>query len=105
MTRKRISENQVVVSSAAAVPARRKSASPKRVSRPLAVEVSSGPVSEPDALPVAPAAQAVTPVESSQDAVARLAYWYWEARGYQGGSPEADWLRAERELRAAYTVK
>lgn len=98
MTRKRTSENQVIVSSAAAVPARRKSASPKRVSRALAVEVSSAPASEPEALPVAPA-------ESFQDAVARLAYAYWEGRGYQGGSPEADWLRAERELRAAYTVK
>ena len=30
--------------------------------------------------------------------IARLAYSYWEARGYQGGSPEADWLRAEQEL-------
>jgi hypothetical protein len=27
-----------------------------------------------------------------------LAYLYWEARGCQGGSPEEDWLRAEREL-------
>ena len=105
MTRKRISENQVVVSSAAAVPARRKSASPKRVSRPLGVEVSSAPASEPEALPVAPAAPVVTPAESFQDAVARLAYAFWEARGYRGGSPEADWLRAERELRADYTVK
>lgn len=32
-------------------------------------------------------------------AVARLAYSYWEARGFTGGSPEDDWLRAERELR------
>jgi hypothetical protein len=31
--------------------------------------------------------------------IARLAYSYWEARGRQGGSPEQDWLRAERELR------
>ena len=30
--------------------------------------------------------------------ISRLAYSYWEARGYQGGSPEEDWLRAEREL-------
>jgi len=30
--------------------------------------------------------------------IARLAYSYWEARGYQGGSPEEDWLRAEQEL-------
>ena len=30
--------------------------------------------------------------------VAQLAYSYWEARGYEGGSPEEDWLRAEEEL-------
>jgi len=30
--------------------------------------------------------------------VAQLAYSYWEARGYDGGSPEEDWLRAEQEL-------
>jgi hypothetical protein len=34
----------------------------------------------------------------SSEEIARLAYSYWEARGYQGGSPEEDWLRAEREL-------
>ena len=32
------------------------------------------------------------------EAVARLAYSYWEARGGQGGSPEDDWFRAEHEL-------
>jgi hypothetical protein len=33
-----------------------------------------------------------------QEAIAVLAYSYWEARGCQGGSPEEDWLRAEQEL-------
>ena len=32
--------------------------------------------------------------------IARLAHALWEARGGQSGSPEDDWLRAERELRA-----
>jgi hypothetical protein len=32
-------------------------------------------------------------------AVARLAYSYWEARGFAGGSAEEDWLRAEQEIR------
>jgi len=32
------------------------------------------------------------------DAIAQLAYSYWEARGCQGGSPEEDWFRAEQEL-------
>jgi hypothetical protein len=35
------------------------------------------------------------------EAISRLAYSYWEARGYVGGSAEEDWLRAEQELRAS----
>jgi hypothetical protein len=34
----------------------------------------------------------------TQEAIARLAYAYWEARGGQGGSPWEDWFRAEQEL-------
>jgi len=34
----------------------------------------------------------------SHEDIAALAYSYWEARGFQGGSPEEDWLRAEQEL-------
>jgi len=41
----------------------------------------------------------------SHDEIAVLAYSYWEARGYQGGSPEEDWLRAERELRSQRTTE
>ena len=97
MARKSVSENkQVVTSSAAAAPARRKSASPKRLYRP-SVDVSNTPESEAEVLAVA-AVAAVTSAESFQEAIARLAYAYWEARGCQGGSPEADWLRAEQEL-------
>jgi len=33
------------------------------------------------------------------DEIAQLAYSYWESRGYQGGCPEEDWLRAEQQLR------
>ena len=35
----------------------------------------------------------------TQDEIARLAYSYWEARGYQGGSPVEDWKQAEEELK------
>jgi hypothetical protein len=98
MARKQASENKVVLSSSAA-PVRHKPVAPKRATRPAAVEVSNIPASEPEVL-LAPAAQLAAPTESFQDAVARLAYLYWEARGSQGGSPEADWLRAERELSA-----
>jgi hypothetical protein len=33
-----------------------------------------------------------------QEAIARLAYSYWESRGGVGGTPEDDWFRAEHEL-------
>jgi hypothetical protein len=36
---------------------------------------------------------------SEREEIANLAYSYWEARGSQGGSPEEDWSRAEREVR------
>jgi hypothetical protein len=35
----------------------------------------------------------------TQEAIARLAYSYWEARGGQGGSPWEDWFQAEEELK------
>ena len=34
-----------------------------------------------------------------QPSTAELAYSYWAARGYQGGSELEDWFRAECELR------
>jgi DUF2934 family protein len=43
---------------------------------------------------------AVSAASPTQEEIARLAYSYWEARGYEGGSPEEDWFRAERELRS-----
>jgi hypothetical protein len=36
---------------------------------------------------------------SEQERIALLAYSFWEARGRQGGSPEEDWFRAEKEIR------
>ena len=100
MARKQASENKVVLSSSAA-PARHKTMAPKRAPRSAAVEVSNAPASEPEVLSVEPAAAVAVP----QEAVARLAYSYAEARGFVGGSPEEDWLRAEQELQATYTMK
>lgn len=39
-----------------------------------------------------------------RDAIARLAYSYWEARGCQGGSQIEDWARAEKEFAARQTL-
>ena len=86
MPRKRISENDLVVSAAA--PPRRKPVSSKRVNR----------AALPAQKPLERAARAVV-CGPSEDEIARLAHSYWEARGCQGGSSEEDWLRAERELR------
>lgn len=36
--------------------------------------------------------------DANYDQIARLAYSYWEERGRPVGSPDIDWLRAEREL-------
>ncbi len=33
-----------------------------------------------------------------REKIALLAYSYWEQRGCQGGTPEEDWYRAEREM-------
>ena len=38
------------------------------------------------------------PAVSNRQKIEMLAYSYWEQRGRQGGSPEEDWFRAEREI-------
>lgn len=50
------------------------------------------------ATPVAAAAPAVSSTAATHDDIAALAYSYWVARGCQGGSPEEDWLQAEKAL-------
>jgi hypothetical protein len=39
---------------------------------------------------------AVSP-EEAREAIAKIAYGYWESRGYQGGNAAEDWIRAEGE--------
>ena len=86
MPRKKIAEKEIVVS--AAVPTRRKPAT-ARAKRPTPAPAPAAPVTR------------IVPAAPSREDVASLAYSYWLARGCQGGSPEEDWLRAERELAAA----
>jgi hypothetical protein len=35
---------------------------------------------------------------SAHDQIAKIAYGYWEARRFEAGCPEQDWLRAEQEF-------
>lgn len=79
-------------------------AAPVRVRKPArtkTVEVETQ--ADTQAAAAAPALVPASPSESpisEHDAIARIAYSYYEARGYQGGSPEEDWLRAEVEYRS-----
>jgi hypothetical protein len=90
MPTNRVSEKDIVVS--AVVPARHKPATTKRVKR-------ADPLAGPEPSVNQPALNAPT-----QEQIACLAYSYWVERGCQGGSPEEDWLRAERELAAESAV-
>jgi hypothetical protein len=40
-----------------------------------------------------------THVENPHEAIAQIAYGYWESRGCQGGAALEDWVRAEHEYR------
>jgi DUF2934 family protein len=95
MARIRKSEPTVTVSAAGAAPVRRKAATAtqKTASTPEKPRVSS--TVETRAAVVEPVEVAAAP---TQEKIAELAYSYWVSRGYQGGSPEEDWLRAEQEL-------
>ena len=95
MSKKRTNASEPTLSSGAA-PARTRKHAPAKHTSAAAAE------SSPSIVPAAtPATQAETIASDSvvtSDAIAKLAYSYWEARGYEGGSPEEDWLHAEREL-------
>ncbi len=73
---------------AAASPVKRRAPRTKRAETPVDGKISAAPETvEQQELVV------------DREAIARLAYSYWEARGFTGGSSEEDWLRAEREIR------
>jgi hypothetical protein len=91
MATKRSTGESAVTSGAAS--ARVKSTSTRK-HRNSAVTERSETAAAPSSSPVAETFR-TTP---TFDDVAQLAYSYWEARGYQGGSPEEDWLRAEQQL-------
>ena len=103
MASKNVSGKKLVVSPGAAKsPSARKAAPSQRTSRSTALADSS--ISSTTQFPVTGAATVVDaphePVAAqlATQSVAALAYSYWVARGCAGGSPEEDWLRAEREL-------
>jgi hypothetical protein len=91
------------VASTGSAPARAKNKGTRTHRSATAAETSE------QALAASPVAEPPLPAESpvmqpALEEIAQLAYSYWEARGYQGGSPEEDWLRAEEEMRANATA-
>ena len=86
MARKQNPEKDLVVSSSAAA------------TRPRRTAPAARPKHSPNTaeIPSTPTRAQYAP---SHEEIAALAYTYWLERGRQGGSPEQDWQRAERELR------
>jgi len=93
MAKKRTTENELVASTGGLpAPAHRRTDAASHKARTRANSVGKA---------LAGPAVAVVTARPTHDRIAALAYSYWEARGYQEGSAEEDWLRAEDELRLA----
>ena len=74
-------------------------AAPARAVKPKSPRVTTAKHSK--AMPVEPVSVHADPVSSGpevhHDAIALIAYSYWESRGREHGMHLEDWLRAERE--------
>lgn len=71
---------------------------PKKLTRaPRKAKAALAPVAVPAGAPGV-AAPALLEFRIDHQAIAALAYSYWEARGRTDGSPQEDWYRAEQEL-------
>jgi hypothetical protein len=96
MPTNRTKENDIAIPAASAAARRKSSTTTPRAKHALKTSPVTAPEVDTDA-EVAATQATYTPTESE---IAALAYTYWAGRGCQGGSPEEDWLRAEKELRA-----
>ena len=96
MPRKTNPEKEITISPVSAGPARARR-TVTRTHSATEAEAPATPAREPETS--ARMDTVVTQRELSHEEIARLAYSLWEARGYQGGNPEEDWLRAEEQLR------
>jgi hypothetical protein len=73
---------------------------PARVAKPRTPRVSAPRVTKTKHSKADAAVEAVAEIAAKADpreAIAKLAYGYWAARGFQGGDPVEDWVRAEKE--------
>ena len=81
-------------------------AAPKKFSKPTPVPVQAAPAPAPivERSQVKASGTLKTPAAAprfiSQDAIARRAYEIFASRGYAPGDQHADWIEAERQLKA-----
>jgi hypothetical protein len=96
---KKTTEPEVSPVAATEQPKRKRTATPKSTAAttPKPATAASHKHKTKKAQPQESPSEQPVPVLSRED-IARLAYSYAEARGFADGSPEEDWLRAEREL-------
>ena len=90
MARKQVAKKEV------AAPVRRTVSRAKKVNGSPAA--AAAPKRRRAPVKAAPAANLES--AASHEDIARLAYALWESRGGQGGSPDEDWLQAEKILAA-----
>ncbi len=97
-----MAKNKTVVSEMASalgtVTARVENLTPKRALIAKHTKAKSAPVEAASTASVARASDVLH--MSVQEEIALVAYLNSEMRGFQGGSPEEDWLRAEQEVQA-----
>jgi len=103
MPTKRSSGSGPIVSGAAAAARGKSKVSRKHQS--AFVETSESPIAASTSIDRRAVPAEFPNTTPTFEEIAQLAYGYWEARGYQGGSPEQDWLRAETELRSGAVAR
>ena len=96
-------QTTVTVTASGAAPARASKPGTPRVktvkhSKTPSIETASSAIPAPSVAAAPPVA------EDRQTAIAKIAYGYWEARGFQHGNAHEDWLRAEAEYQKRSAV-
>lgn len=92
MAKKQVNVNETAAAAGSAKPAR---AAKSRTLRVTAAQHSK--IVSPEPATAVPVSTDPVP-ENSHEAIAKIAYGYWESRGCQGGSAVEDWARAEQEF-------
>jgi len=94
-----MARKQAIVKETAAAAAPKKTA---RAAKPKTPRVTAAKHSKSVSTEAAPAQ---TGTEIDTEVIAKMAYGYWESRGYNGGSALEDWVRAEREYVSRYAER